>query len=173
MIHMIKAHKRSPDEKLNIFERLAKSGEYGFVLVGEKTPNVPLKELGGTTLEDYYKEQAQKYKPLFDFKMADLRNYCCLLTYKLKKYTEGDSSYIDKEDIKYAKKTVVALKTLVNQKIYTIEEVAGYVRAISTLSSTDSSTDFKPFSRGRRKKKLEDAKSTLDLYENTGAKTKH
>lgn len=188
MIHMIKARKRTPHEKLDILKRLAKNHDYGFELVGKKTADMTLKELGGHNLEKYYKEQAQKYNQHFDTKKPCLQNYCCLYTYMLKKNSKGDTTYLGEEDTKYAMETVITLDAIVDQKLDIVEqikesrsladtekqyalekicsEVAGYVRAISTLSSTD----FEPSSKEKKNKKLkEDAERTIAFYEEAGA----
>jgi len=192
MTNMIKPRKRTSIEKLSILETLFKSGNYSFPLVGKKPPYISLKELGGTTFENYYIEQAQKYNKHFEAKKPDLKNYCCLYTYKLKKSIKVDPNYLTEKDKEYAMKTVIILDAIVNQKFVEVKhikesksidakkqdsleniynEIVGYVRAISTLSATD----FEPTSIGKRKKKqeIEEAKRTLALYGDTGAITKN
>lgn len=193
---MIKAHKRTPNEKLEILKRLAKNHAYGFGLVGEKIPDMSLTELGGTTLENYYKEQAlaKEYKPHFEHKNPNLQNYCCLLTYKTykQKYTKNATEYLTETDKKHAMETVIILDAIVDKELDMAEnikksksladtekqnamekiymEVVGCVRAISTISSTD----FEPWSKEKRNKKLkEDAEKIIAFYDEAGAIKKY
>ncbi|MFH1127011.1 MAG: hypothetical protein ABIG84_04375 [archaeon] len=185
MVKMIKLPKRSPKEKLEILKGLARNAKYGFELVGKKVPVLPLEELGVEGLNKYYHEQAEEYS--LNSKKPYLQDYCCLFTYKLRKFSEGHTKYLNQEDVRYAMETVVALDALVSQKIGSIggspsgksgnqqdvedlenicSEVAGYVRAISTLSSTD----FEPCSKKNNNEELkEEAERIIALYREAGA----
>ncbi len=170
---MVKIFKRSAEKRLGTLKALVRNPKYITELAGEKPPYILLTELGGSALEEYYKKQAPKYSKDIGYENGsnkpDLNGYCFLYVMMLK-YSKGNP-YLSKEDQKYAKETVVTLNAIVNRELDQVEaikksdrlqekkekeleeiykKVVGYVRAISTLSSTD----YKPYSSGRRKKKL-------------------
>ncbi len=167
MINMVNIPSRSPHETLKRLRILSMNRQYGFELIGVIVPNLSLEDLGEDDLRDYYLEQAEKYSfkskgsnlqnycylytyvrnksggcdPIYmtpeDLRYA--RETVAVLDALVSQKIDLIEDFLVKSDNPDNQLCPEYLGKINPRKIdEDTREIAGYVRAISTLSGTGS-----------------------------------